>query len=183
MFGFFLGDEERFCLVGRVIPRTDIVFEDSVESAFLVLRGILLRFQGFFFPREDDLILESRVIRGETRDEAFRLFDAASDSRKDVFLAGELLFRFRDLVLEGFLLLETLELCLEVMTGNFLGFGFFFLLVNFPLLGGRFQENGLMILEFLREGKDARFILFLCFLGQVIEAGEGFDLLRVLVPR
>ena len=40
-----------------------------------------------------------------------------------------------------------------------------------------------MILEFLREGKDARLILFLCFLGKVIEAGQGFDLLRVLVPR
>ena len=138
MLGLFLGEEECFCLVGRVIPQTDIVFENSFESAFLVLRGILFRFQGFFFPREGDLVLEGGVGGCEIRDDSLGFLDVASDSRKDVFLAGEVLFRFYDLVLEGFLLLETLEFCLEVMTGDFLGFGFFFLLVDFLFLGSRF---------------------------------------------
>ena len=181
MFSLFLGDEECLCLVGRVIPRTDIVFEDSLESAFLVLRGILFRFQGFFFPREGDLVLEGGVIRGETRDDALGFLDTALDARKGAFLVGKVLFAFRDLLLEGFLFLENPEFCLEVMTGDFLGLGFFFLLVDLLLLGSRLEEDWSMAFEFLCQGKDVRLVLFLCFLGQVIEAREGFDLLRVLV--
>ena len=94
--------------------------------------------------------MESRIIRGETRDEAFRLFDATSDARKGAFLVGKVFFPFRDLLLEGFLFLENPEFCLEVMTGDFLGLGFFFLLVDFLFLGSRLEEDWLMAFEFLR---------------------------------